>query len=729
MGLMDILLPLLLLGGVYYLMQTGQLDKILTGAGLPAPPPPFGSGAKPEKPLQLPTPQQPTTSPPPSSGPAPSGGGGGSTATGKTIYQAIGNIMTAGSGVTIRGGGSSFRDNIGYPCNKCAREATWIFKPGTGGDWSPKLGSHGDEGGKETLIELGNISINGTGGDWRCEGPHMTYNDVSGGSGSAPKIGGLARVGIKAVTWPLGGNRIHHELWWDQTGSGNNWKKFAEFNGAATGCNAITCPVPGSKCQDTMRLDNPSGHQFIARSMVEIRPGAGGGGGGGTTTAPTPVGGGDTVIKKVAAVITAPARISAVPVAAPTGSDRTNLSFTAAGYTSTYHLYAGGLNWSRPVGLLIYTDGSAEYGLKNPSDTYLLAGGSGMIAVAKRHNMVLLTPLSPNKNCSDGDGSCWYQGDPPGYVRWLESLVRQIQAQYRVDKRRVAFGGYSSGAQLATEYWVPSGAAQRTMTDGVIVAISFGGSPKMSETFYSPAFKANVHMNWNVGQQDDSWLINDETEGPAQGYNGKAGYDHYTRLGFQTSANIIPGLDHDRDDFGSVMDAMISRHVPRYTLTTTVQRGIIAPAIVAPVQLPTANNDNTLAQHLLLGLGTPRITPKRIVTVTGTISGCEPHFAPDGDLVFGLMPDPQFKNLLTPQNATHKCSGGGLWCEGMCQKMPNSLALSHPWHQGDCVRGGPFPKFPTPKVGDRYTITGMYAIDHREGGHAEIHPITRMSKL
>ena len=244
-------------------------------------------------------------------------------------------------------------------------------------------------------------------------------------------------------------------------------------------------------------------------------------------------------------------------------TDRVNIPFSAAGFTSSYHLYASGLTWTRPVGLLIYTDGSAEYGLHNPTDTYLMAGGNGMIATAKRHNMVLLTPFAPNKNCADGDGSCWYQGNPPGMVRWLEALVRQIQTQYRIDKRRVAFGGYSSGAQLATEYWIPSGAAQRTMTDGVIVAISFGGSPKMAETLYSPAFKTNVHINWNVGDKDDSYLINDETEGPLQGYNAKAGYDHYTRLGFQTSLTLLPGVDHDRDgEFGGIMSAMISRYVP-----------------------------------------------------------------------------------------------------------------------------------------------------------------------
>ena len=65
-----------------------------------------------------------------------------------------------------------------------------------------------------------------------------------------------------------------------------------------------------------------------------------------------------------------------------------------------------------------------------------------MIAVAKKHDIrVLLTLLSPNKNCSDGDGSCWYLGDPSGYTKWAEDLVTQVQSQYPIDKKRIAFGG------------------------------------------------------------------------------------------------------------------------------------------------------------------------------------------------------------------------------------------------------------------------------------------------
>ena len=267
------------------------------------------------------------------------------------------------------------------------------------------------------------------------------------------------------------------------------------------------------------------------------------------------------LLRVLAAVVAAMTLAVSPALAASTGgsggplTNRTFLSFTGSQYTSEYHLYASGLDWTKPVGLLIYADGSGEYGLKNPGSTYLLAGTNGLIAVAKRNNMVLLTPFSPNKACSDGDGSCWYLGDPVGYAKWAEELVTSVQGLYPLETDRVAFGGYSSGAQLTTEYWIPSGAAQRTMTDGVLVAISYGGSPKMTEVSYSSSFKGKVHINWNTGSQDSAYTT-------TSSYGVKAGYNHYTGRGFATSLDVISGLGHSRSDFGLVMEAQIKEHVP-----------------------------------------------------------------------------------------------------------------------------------------------------------------------
>jgi hypothetical protein len=235
-------------------------------------------------------------------------------------------------------------------------------------------------------------------------------------------------------------------------------------------------------------------------------------------------------------------------------TDSTFLSYSNGQYTSRYHLYAAGLDWKRPVGLLVYTDGSGEYGLKNPGSTYLLAGTNGLINVAKRNNMVLLTPLSPNPACSDGDGSCWYLGDPRGYATWSAGLVKQVESRYNIAKNRVALGGYSSGAQWLTEYFAPGGHAADIMTDGVAVAISYGGSPKVTANF-TPSFKANVHFNWNTGDRDAAYTT-------TSAYGVRAGYNWYTGNGFATSLDLISGLGHSRSDFGRVMEAQIKKHLP-----------------------------------------------------------------------------------------------------------------------------------------------------------------------
>jgi hypothetical protein len=152
-------------------------------------------------------------------------------------------------------------------------------------------------------------------------------------------------------------------------------------------------------------------------------------------------------------------------------------------------------------------------------------------------------------------------------------------------------------------------------------------------------------------------------------------------------------------------------------------------AVVAPVAGGGIGGDNVLAARLWTAIGDPspiRFTKRGMVSVTGTVVGKEPHYNTDGDLVFGLKPDPQFQNLLTPQNKTYTIAGGGLWCEAVCQRPNTSI---EPVHFNDCKRGGPFPIFPMPKMGERWRVTGLHIIDIREGGHAEIHPITSMSKL
>jgi hypothetical protein len=67
----------------------------------------------------------------------------------------------------------------------------------------------------------------------------------------------------------------------------------------------------------------------------------------------------------------------------PPRADQMFQTFIGSRYSSRYHPYADGLDWSKRVGLIVHADGSGEYGLKNPQSTYLLAGRHGLARVAK----------------------------------------------------------------------------------------------------------------------------------------------------------------------------------------------------------------------------------------------------------------------------------------------------------------------------------------------------------
>lgn len=245
-------------------------------------------------------------------------------------------------------------------------------------------------------------------------------------------------------------------------------------------------------------------------------------------------------------------------------TDRTFQSFTNdAGVTSQYHIYAQGLDWSKDVGILVYGDGSAEYGLKNPSSTYLLAGSNGLIAKAKANNMILVTPLAPGAGCTDGDGTCWYQPssglNPNQKAKWSADLVKDVFSKYDVHKDRFAFGGYSSGAQWTTQFFGPTH-ADALMVDGVGVALSYGGSPKSVDASanpvpinYSQEHKDNVVMVWDTGTSDSAYT----TTG---GWGVKAGKKWYDDNGFETQLHTWSG-GHSRSDFGLVMDREIKEHV------------------------------------------------------------------------------------------------------------------------------------------------------------------------
>jgi hypothetical protein len=241
-------------------------------------------------------------------------------------------------------------------------------------------------------------------------------------------------------------------------------------------------------------------------------------------------------------------------------TNRLNVPFTANGLTSKYHVFAAGLDWTKPVGLLMYTDGSGAYGLDHPNGTYLLDadGANGLVAVAKKHNLLLVTPFAPPPNC-DGADNCWYnESTSPNAVAkagWSNALMTKIKTDYGITGPTV-IGGYSSGAQWTTRWFLPLyGEAQNVR---LAVAISYGGAPAVTPHF-TTTYKPSTVVSFDTGTADTKGSYPAYSTGS---WGAIGGYNWYTKNGFVTDHTWVQGEDHSRDgQFDGIMDREITQHL------------------------------------------------------------------------------------------------------------------------------------------------------------------------
>jgi hypothetical protein len=237
------------------------------------------------------------------------------------------------------------------------------------------------------------------------------------------------------------------------------------------------------------------------------------------------------------------------PAGAPAGplTNRT-ASFSAAGHTANYLIYAEGIDTSRPVGLLVYADGTGEYGLQNPTSSYAIGGSAGLAAVARAHNMVLVAPFSPNTSCR-----CWEQGDAAGYANYLAALIGAVQAQYGTDD--LWMSGYSSGAQAATRFLFPAH-PELWAGGGGVIAIGGGGAPAGRATSIPASIRDNVVLRWDTGALDTG--SNGGFNALSGSYGAQAGERWYAGQGFDTAIVVPAGVGHGRSgEFGRIVGGFI----------------------------------------------------------------------------------------------------------------------------------------------------------------------------
>lgn len=229
-------------------------------------------------------------------------------------------------------------------------------------------------------------------------------------------------------------------------------------------------------------------------------------------------------------------------------TDRLKQSFTSAGKTSGYHIFAEGLDTSKPIGVMLYADGSGGHGYDYPNQEYLLDadGQKGLVATAKKHNMVLVVPNAPSPGC-DGYDNCWYEGDQVGKAQWASDLLDHVKGQYDIDLDRVVTGGYSSGSQFH-RWFLPAHAEDHSVD--LSVMITYGGAPAVSADF-SEEYKDELFLAWDNGTRDSSYTT--------RSWGSLGGQAWYKGQGFDTRHTTVDGEDHSRGgQFAGIMDREIT---------------------------------------------------------------------------------------------------------------------------------------------------------------------------
>ena len=315
-------------------------------------------------------------------------------------------------------------------------------------------------------------------------------------------------------------------------------------------------------------------------------------------------------------------------------TDVTAVNYAASnGYSSKYHLYAAGLDWMKPVGLLIHFHGDGAFEYNNPTSSWMLGGANGLIAQAKARNMILLVPLTPDDAVGRFTWWAWYgKEENPRYAR---DLIAYILGRYKIDKKRIWLSGYSGGSQFITRYLLPHFGVDLGIVGGGFICFAGGQAPAESFAPYNPSFKAAWHCRWVVGALDDG-------TGSGDGFNAIAasnvGAAWYSGQGFATEVTQLAGLGHDLNGlYGPHTGAQIdARPVPKTLAQVTALR---------------YNGQTVKEARMMIGGVMRQVYP--LFAAVGMLKSGSSTTASSGTLkqVTGMIADPTFSGSTVTLNA------------------------------------------------------------------------------
>ena len=143
---------------------------------------------------------------------------------------------------------------------------------------------------------------------------------------------------------------------------------------------------------------------------------------------------------------------------------------------------------------------------------------------------------------------------------------------------------------------------------------------------------------------------------------------------------------------------------------------------------PSGSLEKFVPNPFMKDLNTTRFIVGNCITVTGKVTWTH-YINTDGDANFNLKPDSKYSSLLTPVNMKSQKLKGALHVEVVCQGKNTSTDPIKKNQCKDPKYNGPDFKGVLPTVGQHVEVTGIYVIDVREGGHAELHPAYHIKSI
>ena len=235
---------------------------------------------------------------------------------------------------------------------------------------------------------------------------------------------------------------------------------------------------------------------------------------------------------------------------AATRTNQTFLSYTSpAGTTSQYHVYAEGVDFSKPVGVVFYFDG--DYWRNDQSKVYDPSGElAQMAASAAAQNMLFVPVISPDTNRYDAGVTWWENMDRNG--EFFRSFASSFIAANGVDSSNVWTMGYSGGAEFIT--YELNTKPQTWRNGGGSIMVAGGG---LDEGTPSAALKSQP-MFWYANSNDGTGETYPQTWSARGAVEG--GYDAYLAAGYtNASATVLNGSGHFDYNFSQILSNSLSK--------------------------------------------------------------------------------------------------------------------------------------------------------------------------